>query len=80
MIKYILPLLFLTSNCFAISKDENPFTLKINQETFLTDKIILNLFSKETGKKYTNINSFWDNVYSNLTNSERIELITKIKR
>ena len=38
MIKYILTLLFLTINCFGISKDQNPFALKINQETFLTDK------------------------------------------
>ncbi len=28
----------LTSTCLAISKDENPFSLKLNQETFLTDK------------------------------------------
>ena len=38
MIKYILTLLFLTINCSGITKDENPFALKINQETFLTDK------------------------------------------
>jgi hypothetical protein len=38
MIKYIISLGLIASTCFAISKDENPFALKINQETFLTDK------------------------------------------
>ena len=38
MIKYIISLGLLTSTCLAISKDENPFSLKLNQETFLTDK------------------------------------------
>jgi hypothetical protein len=56
----------------AIKNDET------NMKTLLSDKIILTTFSKESGKKYTNINSFWDNVYSNLTNSERLELIGKI--
>ncbi len=56
----------------AIRNDES------NMKTILNDKIILNLFSKETGKKYSNVNLFWDNVYSNLTNTERLELIFKI--
>jgi len=51
---------------------------EINMKTFLTDKIFLNLFSKETGKKYLNVNTYWDNVYSNLTNTERLELISNI--
>lgn len=38
MIKYLISLAMLTSTCLAISKDENPFSLKLNQETFLTDK------------------------------------------
>ena len=38
MIKYIVSLALFTSTCLGISKDENPFALKINQETFLTDK------------------------------------------
>ena len=38
MIKYIINFALFTSTCFGISKDENPFALKINQETFLTDK------------------------------------------
>lgn len=38
MIKYILFLSFFAANCFAITKDENPFSLKINQETFFSDK------------------------------------------
>jgi hypothetical protein len=38
MIKYLISMAMLTSTCFAISKDENPYSLKLNQETFLTDK------------------------------------------
>lgn len=38
MIKYLISLAMFTSTCLAISKDENPFSLKLNQETFLTDK------------------------------------------
>lgn len=38
MIKYLITLGLLTSSCFAINKAENPFSLKIDQETFLTDK------------------------------------------
>jgi hypothetical protein len=38
MIKYLISLAMLTSTCLAISKDENPYSLKLNQETFLTDK------------------------------------------
>lgn len=38
MIKYLITLGVLTSTCLAISKDENPYSLKLNQETFLTDK------------------------------------------
>jgi hypothetical protein len=38
MIKSILTLLMLTSTCLAITKDKNPFSLKIDQETYLTDK------------------------------------------
>ena len=49
-----------------------------NMKTLLNDKILLNLFSKESGKKYANVNSYWDNIYSNLTNSERLELISSI--
>jgi len=56
----------------AIRNDET------NMKTLFNDKIILTTFSKENGKKYTNANSFWDNAYSNLTNSERLELIERI--
>jgi len=56
----------------AIRNDET------NMKTLLNDKIILTTFSKENGKKYTNVNSFWENAYSNLTNSEKIDLIEKI--
>ena len=38
MIKYLISMAMLTSTCLAISKDENPYSLKLNQETFLTDK------------------------------------------
>jgi hypothetical protein len=38
MIKYIATLALLTSSCFAIEKEKNPFSLKLDQETFLTDK------------------------------------------
>jgi len=56
----------------AIRNDET------NMKTLLSDKIFLHLFSKETGKKYANVNNYWDNVYSNLTNTERLELMSKI--
>ena len=38
MIKYLITFGLLTSSCFAINKADNPFSLKIDQETFLTDK------------------------------------------
>lgn len=38
MIKYLIIFGLLTSSCFAINKADNPFSLKIDQETFLTDK------------------------------------------
>jgi len=56
----------------AIRNDET------NIKTLLSDKIFLNLFSKETGKKYVNVNTYWENVYSNLTNTERLELMSNI--
>jgi hypothetical protein len=56
----------------AIRNDE------YNMKTLLSDKIILQLFSKLSGKKYQNVNTFWDNVYSNLSNNERLDLISKI--
>ena len=38
MKKYIFILLLLVSTCFGIDKQKNPYSLKLDQETFLTDK------------------------------------------
>jgi hypothetical protein len=38
MIKYLITFALLSCDCFAINKTENPFSLKLDQETFLTDK------------------------------------------
>lgn len=38
MIKYFITFGLLASSCFAINKTDNPFSLKLDQETFLTDK------------------------------------------
>ena len=56
----------------AIRNDET------NMKTLLSDKILLNAFSKNIGKKFANVNSYWDKVYSNLTNQERLELISSV--
>jgi hypothetical protein len=36
--KKLLAFLMFTASCEAITKDENPYSLKIDQETFVTDK------------------------------------------
>ncbi len=36
------------------------------------------MFSKVSGKKYTNVNVFWEKEYANLGNSQRIEFINKV--
>ena len=56
----------------AIRNDET------NMKMLLSDKIMLNTFSKETGKKFANVNSYWSKVYSLLTNEERLKLITSV--
>jgi len=52
---------------------------EINMKRFLSDKYYLKLFSKEiTGKVINTVNIFWDKYYSNLTNSERLDVIHKL--
>jgi len=63
----------ITNNKLKIIKDDED-----NLKNILKDNKLFKLFCSISGKTYTNVNLFWDNVYSNLTLGEKNELINKI--
>ncbi len=65
-----------------IESANNKLRLLRNDETeikkLLKDNVLFSVFSKVSGKKYTNVNVFWEKEYANLGNSQRIEFINKV--
>ena len=49
-----------------------------NIKTILKDAVLLKLMSSVSGKVYKNVNLFWDNIYSQKTNTERLSIMNEI--
>ena len=53
---------------------------EIVMKTLFKDKTLFNAFAYLSGKTYKNVNVYWEKHYSKLTNSEKLELIKRVKK